>query len=308
ELASIQDPLLEEVLEELAAGYRRRAEHGQAQAIWTSERDRWATELRAWWQHWYTRLVADWSGAQTAADKDKSKGKRKPEPEQTVPGLFLAAAEWPLAPPQSEQPFLLRLAEPDGTPRAIPFAGVIDRVEVDPPRNRLIICDYKTGVPPFASALAAELRAGTHLQLPLYAIAVEQILGEDPQRLRMHAGARVGALRLEYLRRPPRFYGDGPADPVARGFAPDAPLGFDDQGREWTVREAAAAFALAFVFAMESGVYPLVARTPRRGRPGAGARMHELMRAVPGADQRPSALPPALHPPADPRRAREVVR
>ncbi|NVB38480.1 PD-(D/E)XK nuclease family protein [Pseudenhygromyxa sp. WMMC2535] len=312
ELASISEALLADALAALTEGYRKRAEHGQSEVIWTSERDRWATELSVWWQTWHQRLAADWSGvvkpsaasSNSSAKSAKSRAKaawRKAEPEQTAPGLFLAAAEWSL---DAGEGFELEL---DG--QKIPFTGVIDRLEVDPPRNRLIVCDYKTGTPPSSSKLSAELRAGTHLQLPLYALAVEQICRDAPARLRMHGPTRVGALRLEYLRRPPRFRKGEPVPPEARGFDPHGPLGIDDQGEEQTVIAAAARFAAAFCAAIAAGRFPLVARAPRsKGAPGAGGRLHELMRAIPAADERACGLPPALHLLADSRRAREVVR
>ncbi|HLT39105.1 MAG TPA: PD-(D/E)XK nuclease family protein [Enhygromyxa sp.] len=291
ELATIAEPLLAELLDALAAGYRSRAEHGQAEAIWANERDRWATELRAWWQHWRTRLVEAWG---------PNPSRRKPEPEVLIPSPFLLAAEWS---PAGEQPLELDLGV-----RTIPFVAAVDRIEIDPLRQRLNVCDYKTGRPSWPSAIAAQLRAGVHLQLPLYALAVQQVVNAAPERLRLSGPLPVGSLRLEYLQRPLPSGSGRPSTPQTRGFAPDSPLGVDASGQIWTVGQTAAGFTLAFVTAIEAGRFPVVARTPQsRGR-GRSDRLHELLRVVPDADERNTELPAALRPLPDPRAAREVVQ
>jgi hypothetical protein len=292
ELATIAEPLLAELLEALAVGYRRRAEHGQAEAIWANERDRWATELRAWWQHWHVRLLEAWG--------PNPNPKRKPEAEVLIPSPILLAAEWPLA--VGDAPFELELGL-----RTIPFVGAVDRIEIDPLRQRLNVCDYKTGRPNWQSAVAADLRAGVHLQLPLYALAVQQIAKTSPERLRLSVPVPVGALRLEYLQRPRSSAPGRVVQPQARGFAPDSPLGVDQSGQIWTIRQAAAGFTLAFVTAIEAGRFPVVARTLTRGR-NRSDRLHELARVVLPASARQSELPPALRPLPDPRLAREVVQ
>jgi hypothetical protein len=292
ELATIAEPLLAELLEALAAGYRRRAEHGQAEAIWANERDRWATELRVWWQHWHLRMLDAWG--------PNPNPKRKAEAEVLIPSPILLAAEWPLA--VGDAPFELELGL-----RTIPFVGAVDRIEVDPLRQRLNVCDYKTGRPNWQSAVAADLRAGVHLQLPLYGLAVQQIARTTPERLRLSVPVPVGALRLEYLQRPRASVPGRMVQPQVRGFAPDSPLGVDPSGQIWTIRQAAAGFTLAFVSAIEAGRFPVVTRTRPRGR-NRSDRLHELARVVLPATQRQTELPPALRPLPDPRLAREVVQ
>ncbi|MFO7562749.1 MAG: PD-(D/E)XK nuclease family protein [Enhygromyxa sp.] len=292
------DELLDELLDALAAGYRRRAEHGQAEAIWQSERDRWAIELRAWWEHWRKRLAEAWS---RDSDPSSSSSRRKPEPEVLVPSPLLLAAEW--SPQEGDEPFELDLGL-----RTIPFVAAIDRIEIDPVRQRLNVCDYKTGRPSWPSAIAAQLRAGVHLQLPLYGLAVAQVINASPQRLRSSTPVPVGALRLEYLQRPLPSAPGRPVTPQARGFAPNSPLGVDANGQVWTVQQAAAGFTLAFVGAIEAGRFPLVARAPQRHGRARGDRLHELLRVVLDADERRSELPAALQPLPDPRLAREVVQ
>ena len=276
ELASITGPLLDEVLAALDAGYRKRAEHGQAEAIWASERDRWVVELSAWWDSWATRLRRAWG-------PNEDGGRR--EADELVPAPFVLASEW-----SPSEGFELELG-----PRTIPFAAAIDRIEIDPMRQRVNVCDYKTGMPQWPAALLAELRAGTNLQLGLYALAVEQVMRKDPAALRLPAPISVGALRLEYLKRPPPRSGSRPAPHVVRGFVPTMPLGLDARGNVWSVVQAAAGFTLAFVSAIEGGYFPVVGRTPPGQRiPPSARRIMEVARVVPSLDRRATGLPGVL--------------
>ena len=308
ELASLSEGLLAAAVEALGEGYRKRAEHGQAEAIWTNECERWVIELRAWWQQWQQR-VRDGYGPSDAGrgDAGRSGSRARPAPEMTIPGLFLLAVEWSPAgigiDPESA-PFDLNLGL-----RTIPFVAAVDRIEFDPIRSRIDIVDYKTSRPRWPAELAAQLRAGVHLQLPLYALAVQQVASSTPERLRLPGPAPVGALRLEYLQRP-IAYGGAPSKPEVRGFAPMQPLGLDASGQVWNIVDAAASFATAFVGAIESGHFPVVARgQTRRGHPGlGGGRIDELARVIPTAERRQTGLPPALQPLLDPRAAREVVQ
>jgi hypothetical protein len=191
--------------------------------------------------------------------------------------------------------------------RTIPFVAAVDRIEFDPIRSRIDIVDYKTSRPRWPAELAAQLRAGVHLQLPLYALAVHQVVSTNPERLRLPGPAPIAALRLEYLQRPLARAGK-PSKPEVRGFSPMQPLGVDASGQVWTIFDAAASFTTAFVDAIEAGQFPVVAREPsRRGQPGSGDRIEELARVIPSADRRRTGLPPALQPLPDARAAREVV-
>lgn len=306
ELASLSEGLLAAAVESLAEGYRKRAEHGQATAIWTNECERWATELRAWWQQWQQRVREGYGPSELVrGDSGRSGSRARPAPELTIPGLFLLAVEWSPAGAEPEStPFELNLGL-----RTIPFVAAVDRIEFDPIRSRIDIVDYKTSRPRWPAELAAQLRAGVHLQLPLYAIAVQQIASATPDRLRLPAPAPVAALRLEYLQRP-LARGGKPSKPEVRGFAPMQPLGLDASGQVWTIVDAAASFTTAFVTAIEGGHFPVVARgASRRGHPGlVGSRIDELARVIPSAARRMTGLPPALQPLPDPKAAREVVQ
>lgn len=275
EVASITEPLLAEVLAALDAGYRERAEHGQAEAIWASERDRWEVELRVWWEAWVGRMRRAWGPT--------DEGRR--EVDSLIPAPFVLASEW-----SPGDAFELDLG-----PRSIPFRAAIDRIEVDPLRQRINVCDYKTGMAKWQGEIESELRAGTHLQLGLYALAVEQVVRRDPMSLRLEEPVSVGALRLEYLKRPPPRSGSRAGFPVTRAVVPTAALGLDARGNVWSVVQAAAGFTLAFVSAIESGYFPVVARTPvgRRIAPS-NRRIMEVARVVPSLDRRATGLPGVL--------------
>lgn len=301
ELASMSEALLASALAALSEGYRKRAEHGQAEAIWTNECERWAVELRAWWQQWTARMREGYG----PNDPSRSGSRGRPEPEITIPGLFLLAVEWSPAGVGAEgesEAFELKLPL-----RTIPFVAAVDRIELDPIRSRIDIVDYKTSRPRWPAELAAQLRAGVHLQLPLYAIAVNQIVTQTPERLRLPVPAPIAALRLEYLQRPATRAGKL-GKPEVRGFSPTQPLGVDASGQVWTIVDAAASFTTAFVDAIEAGQFPVVARESGRGRQGSGDRIEELARVIPSADRRRTNLPPALQPLPDARAAREVVQ
>jgi hypothetical protein len=169
--------------------------------------------------------------------------------------------------------------------RPLTLVGRVDRLEWDPGRQRIIICDYKTGAPT-TRALSAAVAAGHHLQLPLYALAVEALVdrggvpGAPP-------GARVGMLRLEHLKRRGAGHATG-------AVAPGEVVGVDEEGRAFTAAQAAARFAGAYVEGMRAGWFPCVRR-------GYGAdpepALEAAMRAVPGEDERAPGLPLPLEKP-----------
>jgi hypothetical protein len=221
--------------------------------------------------------------------------------------LFLLAVEWSPVGVVGVDPESVAFELNLGL-RTIPFVAAVDRIEFDPIRSRIDIVDYKTSRPRWPAELAAQLRAGVHLQLPLYALAVQQVANATPERLRLPAPAPVAALRLEYLQRPLARAGK-PSKPEVRGFSPMQALGLDASGQVWTIVDAVASFTTAFVTAIENGHFPVVERGPiRRGHPGTvGSRIDELARVIPSAARRRTGLPPALQPLPDPHAAREVV-
>jgi len=67
-----------------------------------------------------------------------------------------------------------------GEGQQISFRGIIDRVDADASNSKLFIVDYKTGSSyPYRDMKDDPLGAGTHLQLPAYALAVRSRFGQE---------------------------------------------------------------------------------------------------------------------------------
>jgi len=67
-----------------------------------------------------------------------------------------------------------------GDGQQISFRGVIDRVDANASSSKLFIVDYKTGSSyPYRDMKDDPLGAGTHLQLPVYALAVRSRFGQE---------------------------------------------------------------------------------------------------------------------------------
>ncbi|HOD00813.1 MAG TPA: PD-(D/E)XK nuclease family protein, partial [Myxococcota bacterium] len=158
-----------------------------------------------------------------------------------VPGSYLAGVEFKLG--SKTQPLPLKLSD-DIT---IMMSGSIDRLEFDRTRKRLAVCDYKTGRPVSSGELLGKIRSGEHLQLPLYAVAVDQMVDESLPHLN---GFRVGAIRLEAMKRKPD--GDRPVCAVR-------PDGIDDE-TGMKIVDIAKARAAQAVAAIESGRFPVELR------------------------------------------------
>ncbi len=71
------------------------------------------------------------------------------------------------------------LVTPDGD--QVSFRGIIDRVDVSPDHSRAVVTDYKTGSSYAYQDIGKDdyLGRGTHLQLPVYALAVRDALLPD---------------------------------------------------------------------------------------------------------------------------------
>ena len=60
------------------------------------------------------------------------------------------------------------------------FRGIIDRLDVSASGEKALVIDYKTGSPgPFARLDKDPVDRGKHVQLPVYGLAVRQLLGEN---------------------------------------------------------------------------------------------------------------------------------
>ena len=63
---------------------------------------------------------------------------------------------------------------------AIRFRGVIDRIDVSPSDDAALVLDYKTGgTGAYTNMNQDPVRRGTQLQLPVYGLAVRQLLGDQ---------------------------------------------------------------------------------------------------------------------------------
>ncbi|HOD08918.1 MAG TPA: PD-(D/E)XK nuclease family protein, partial [Myxococcota bacterium] len=171
-------------------------------------------------------------------------------------GRYVAGVEFKIG--SRSSPLPLKLSD-DLT---INIYGSVDRLEYDDVRNRLNICDYKTGSPKNTSTLTSEILSGTHLQLPLYAIAVDQMIGDA---LPLIKKTRVGAIRLEAVRRNSK--GERPVC----ALRPDAPCG--DSGL--SVVDCARVRAAQAVNGVESGRFPI-----QRLRTGFESQADEVVRVL----------------------------
>lgn len=174
----------------------------------------------------------------------------------STPGRYIAGVEFKIG--SRSSPLPLKLSD-DLT---INIYGSVDRLEYDDVRNRLNICDYKTGSPKNTSTLTSEILSGTHLQLPLYAIAVDQMVGEALPHIKK---TRVGAIRLEAVRRNSK--GERPVC----ALRPDAPCG--DSGL--SVVDVARVRAAQAVNGVESGRFPI-----QRLRTGFESQADEVVRVL----------------------------
>jgi RecB family exonuclease len=174
--------------------------------------------------------------------------------------------------------------------------GSIDRVEGNAAGDRLAVVDYKTGKPD--QNLCEKIATGEHLQLPLYALALETMAQQgELAELGVRRGAEVRAIRLEYLRR----YGKkktvttvalDPREPIAvpTPTSVDKGRGPDAQAVEPLALSALAmaqGYAQRFKTAIEDGHLALVQRTGK----DYGDRFTQAMRLVPAAPEEGGAAP-----------------
>lgn len=146
-------------------------------------------------------------------------------------------------PHSSAEPLLLDV---DGIPVSV--KGQIDRVDWDIDRHQLAVRDYKTGRRRTSATLAAEVAVGQHLQLPLYAHAVEELARRGV--LPHLSGAPTVEVSLEF-----------PRDPSSRGTAAlrlndTANVLLAGQPAPW--REVSSAWLRAHVHNIDAGNFPLL--------------------------------------------------
>lgn len=258
--------MLEEAKQHTRRAFAEQSDGLLAGAVWLGELERWIAELQGWWKTHEAKLARA-RGAEVQVFLINRMG------DHELPAPQVIGAEVSLAGMQLEL----------GS-RSIPFTGSIDRVERDEQRLRLNIVDYKTGFALGNAALARHIRAGTHLQLPLYALALQQQLMKHPE---ISGGiTRVGSVRLEFLKRGRRYMH------AAASCDPWAPVGAGADGQILDAFRAAGGFVLSFVERMENGSFPLCRRGQPRRYP---TRDEEVMRRLSSAAEA-FALPLPLDP------------
>ena len=210
------------------------------------------------------------------------------------------ASEWsfgdepdPSSDPKStEKP--LEVALPGG--RTMAVRGRVDRVDLADDRPDAAVVDYKTGRQKSARALVAEIGEGRHLQLPLYARAVEALLAGKKG---VPAKTRAVLGRLDFV----RFRAPAQAlleDGAAAELLPAGPDGVPVPGGKALPVQAVVAEHLAYALRrLESGVLPPVPRScPQTGgvpcpaQPVCGALEASLERILPPEPQPLYVLPP----------------
>lgn len=183
---------------------------------------------------------------------------------------FVLAVEHPLQAGPG-QPLQLDLGE--GV--VLPMQGSIDRVEWHRTLQTLLVVDYKTGKPD--TKLGEKLSTGEHLQLPLYALALEsQVRSGAFASSGVASTAAVVRGRLEYLRR---------KSGVKAHSVTVVPL--RDAGAVTDRLAVASGHARQFVQAIESGEFPLVQRagTDWQGRLSVAMRRIAPVALQPGEAQ-----------------------
>ncbi len=167
-----------------------------------------------------------------------------------APGCEVVAVEMSLG--TKEEPIRLQLADDV----EISIYGSVDRLECDPIRGRLCICDYKTGGSHNERKLLKKINEGEHLQLPLYALAVDTMSDDKKPFVTEAHPLRVGAIRLEFIKRKKTDKG-GVYQPCA--LAPSQSTDGKEGGL--SVVDVAKDRAAEIVRSIERGEYPLEART-----------------------------------------------
>jgi RecB family exonuclease len=205
-----------------------------------------------------------------------------------APGTHVVAAEKRLeiraTETSAEVPLALEI--PGRTPLRI--RGSIDRLE-HCERRGFVVADFKSGKALTAKEFGRKLSSGEHLQLPLYAAAVEQLAREGRITARdrdgTHGEASVGAVQLLSLKRER-------ADRPPPAVAIDPHLAPSDETAHSAI-ELARFYAHAFRDAIEAGCFLLADRVELEAGGATGAdALARAMRAVPRAAKEKEKLRP----------------
>jgi RecB family exonuclease len=205
-----------------------------------------------------------------------------------APGEHVVAAERRLEVEATDTADEIPLALEIPGRRPLHIRGSIDRLE-HCPRRGFVVADFKSGRALNASELGKKLESGEHLQLPLYAAAVEQLAREgriaSPDGQGTVTASRVGAVQLLSLKREK-------ADNAPPALAIDPHLPPSDETARSAV-ELARLYAHAFRDAIEAGYFLLADRVELKAGGATGAdALARAMRAVPRAVKERAKLRP----------------
>ena len=201
-----------------------------------------------------------------------------------APGSHVVAAEKHLEVRADETPggvdIPLALAIPGC--EQLHVRGSVDRLE-HCCRRGFVVVDFKSGAKLSVKELKEKIASGEHLQLPLYAVAVEQLVAAGRILARegnaAHEGpARVGAVMLASLKRTGKSESH-----AAVAIDPHADL---EAG--YSAVELARAYAHAFREAIEAGCFLLADRQKvKAGATSGSDAFARAMRFVPAATKKP---------------------
>lgn len=204
-----------------------------------------------------------------------------------APGSHAVAAEKHLEVRADKTPdgvdIPLALAIPGYEP--IHVRGSVDRLE-HCSRRGFVVVDFKSGAKLSVKELKEKIASGEHLQLPLYAVAVEQLAAAGRIRSRdgqgAHEGtARVGAVMLANLKR--HRESDSHA---AVAIDPHAELKAGQSAVELARR-----YAHAFREAIEAGCFLLADRQKTKAGAASGSdAFARAMRFIPTATKKPAEV------------------
>lgn len=163
-------------------------------------------------------------------------------------------AQWQQAGPQALHPtyFEWEFGMHDSPPctledgdTTIAIRGKIDRIDINTPLRESLVIDYKTGK---AESIIGELKAGQHLQLPLYLEAVRQLLQPPHQP--------IGAL-LFHLRAGERRHGLMRREIGKARFAITGRMGSSLTDEQWDTHMSTAILsAITAAQQIQAGVIP----------------------------------------------------
>ena len=188
-------------------------------------------------------------------------------------------------PRSTEEPLHIDL--PGGAQLSV--RGRVDRVDAAKDRPDAAVVDYKSGRPKTRAQLVRELGEGRHLQLPLYALAVERLLASE-----LREPLHVVRGRLDYLRNQAQ-----PEITFEPGLQPELRPEGQPDARPTEVEEVVLEHLGHSVRLLEAGTVPLLPRACPNDSPSARCPCNVVCDYRPEARERfaPSDTQPLFVPP-----------